>query len=53
MLGVFAVAKVLFWCGKYEIVLLVDLATEDHLLRKIDAEVNFSYIHDLCKDLRT
>ena len=24
---------------------------EDHLLRKVEKAVNFSFIHDLCKDL--
>ena len=27
------------------------LVPQDHLLRKIDAAVDFSFIHDLCKDL--
>ena len=37
--------------GEYEIVLLEELVAEDHLLRKIDRAVDFSFIHDLCKDL--
>ena len=37
--------------GEYEVVLLEDLVPEDHLLRKIDKAVDFSFIHDLCKDL--
>ncbi len=37
--------------GEYEIVLLEELMPEDHLLRKIDAAVEFGFIHDLCKDL--
>ena len=37
--------------NEYEIVLLEDLVPQDHLLRKIDAAVDFSFIHDLCKDL--
>ena len=36
---------------EYEIVLLDDLVPQDHILRKIDAAVDFSFIHDLCKDL--
>ena len=35
----------------YEIVLLEELVPQDHLLRKIDAAVDFGFIHDLCKDL--
>lgn len=37
--------------NEYEIVLLEELVSLDHLLRKIDAAVDFSFIHDLCKDL--
>ncbi len=37
--------------NEYEIVLLDELVPQDHLLRKIDAAVNFSFIHDICKDL--
>ena len=37
--------------GEYEVVLLEELVPEDHLLRKIDKAVDFSFIHDLCKDL--
>ena len=36
---------------EYEIVLLEELVPEDHLLRKIDAAVDFGFIHDLCKEL--
>ena len=36
---------------EYEIVLLEELVPEDHLLRKIDAAVDFGFIHDLCKGL--
>ena len=36
---------------EYEVVLLEELVPEDHLLRKIDRAVDFSFIHDLCKDL--
>ena len=36
---------------EYEIVLLEELVPEDHLLRKIDAAVDFGFIHDMCKDL--
>lgn len=35
----------------YEIVLLDELVPQDHLLRKIEAAVDFSFIHDLCKNL--
>ncbi len=35
----------------YEIVLLEELVPQDHILRKIDAAVDFSFIHDLCKGL--
>ena len=28
-----------------------ELVPQDHLLRKIDAAVDFSFIHDICKDL--
>ena len=37
--------------AEYEVVMLEDLVPEDHLLRKIDRAVDFSFIHDLCKDL--
>lgn len=37
--------------NEYEIVLLDELVPQDHLLRKIDAAVDFSFIHDICKDL--
>ena len=36
---------------EYEIVLLEELVPEDHQLRKIDAAVDFGFIHDLCKEL--
>ena len=36
---------------EYEIVLLEELVPEDHLLRKIEGAVDFSFIHDLCKGL--
>ena len=36
---------------EYEIVLLDELVPQDHILRKIDEAVDFSFIHDLCKDL--
>ena len=32
--------------GEYEIVLLEELMSEDHLLRKIDAAVDFSFIFE-------
>ena len=35
----------------YEIVLLDELVPQDHLLRKVDRAVDFSFIHDLCKPL--
>ncbi len=31
--------------------LMEDLVSQDHLLRKVDHVVDFSFIHDLCKDL--
>lgn len=37
--------------GEYEIVLLEELVPQDHLLRKIEKAVDFSFIHDMCKDL--
>lgn len=37
--------------SEYEIVLLEELVPQDHILRKIDAAVDFNFIHDLCKDL--
>ncbi len=37
--------------SEYEIVLLDELVPQDHILRKIDAAVDFSFIHELCKDL--
>lgn len=37
--------------SEYEIVLLDELVAQDHILRKIDAAVDFSFIHDLCKEL--
>lgn len=37
--------------NEYEIVLLDELVPQDHLLRKIDVAVDFSFIHDICKDL--
>jgi len=35
----------------YEVVLLEELVPKDHLVRGIAAAVDFSFIHDLCKDL--
>jgi transposase len=35
----------------YEVVLLDELVPKDHLLRKIAAAIDFSFIHDMCKDL--
>ena len=37
--------------NEYEIVLLEELVSQDHFLRKVDAAVDFSFIHDMCKDL--
>ena len=37
--------------SEYEVVMLEELVPEDHLLRKIEQAVDFSFIHDLCKDL--
>ena len=37
--------------GKYELVMLEELVPQDHFLRKVDAAVDFSFIHDMCKDL--
>ena len=37
--------------GGYELVLLEELVPQDHFLRKVDAAVDFSFIHDMCKDL--
>ena len=36
---------------EYEFVMLEELVPEDHLLRKMEKAVDFSFIHDLCKDL--
>lgn len=36
---------------KLEFVAIDELVPEDHLLRKIDKKVDFSFIHDLVKDL--
>ena len=36
---------------EYEVVILEELVPEDHLLRKIERAVDFSFIHDLCKEL--
>ena len=36
---------------QYEIVLLEELVPQDHFLRKVDTAVDFSFIHDMCKDL--
>ena len=37
--------------GEYELVLLEELVPQDHFLRKVEAAVDFSFIHDMCKDL--
>jgi Transposase and inactivated derivatives len=36
---------------RLEMVQLEELVPKDHLLRKIDAAVDFSFIYDMCKDL--
>lgn len=35
----------------YEVVMVEELVPEDHLLRKVEQAVDFSFIHDMCKDL--
>ena len=35
---------------EYELVMLEELVPEDHLLRKIDAAIDFSFIYDLVED---
>ncbi len=35
----------------YEVVTVEELVPEDHLLRKVEQAVDFSFIHDMCKDL--
>ena len=35
----------------YEIVLMEELVPKEHLLRRIEGAIDFSFIHDLCKDL--
>ena len=37
--------------GQYELVMLEELVPQDHFLRKVDAAVDFSFIHDVCQDL--
>lgn len=37
--------------GQYEIVYMEDLVPQDHFLRKVAEKVDFSFIHELCKDL--
>ena len=34
-----------------EVVMIEELVPQDHLLSKIDKAVDFSFIHDMCKDL--
>ena len=36
---------------RYEIVLLEDVVPQGHILRKISKAIDFSFIHELCKDL--
>ena len=36
---------------QYELVMLEELVPKDHLLRKVARAVDFSFIHELCKDL--
>ena len=35
----------------YEVVMVEELVPKDHLLRKVEQAVDFSFIHDMCKDL--
>ena len=35
--------------SSFSVVMIEALALKNHLLRKIDAAVDFSFIHDLCK----
>lgn len=35
----------------YEVVMVEELVPEDHLLRKVEQAVDFSFIHNMCKDL--
>ena len=37
--------------GEYEPVMLEELVLQDHFLRKVNAAVDFSFIHDMCKYL--
>ena len=37
--------------GEYELVMPEELVPQDHFLRKVDAAVDFSFIHDMCKNL--
>ena len=37
--------------GQYQIISLEDLVPADHLVRKIEAAIDFSFIYDLTKDL--
>ena len=37
--------------GQIEVVLLDEMIPEDHLLRRIDRSVDFSFIHELCRPL--
>lgn len=37
--------------AEFEIICLEDFIPEDHLLRKIAAHIDFSFIHDIVKDL--
>ena len=37
--------------GEYELVILEELVPQDHFLRKVDAAVDFSFIHDMYKNL--
>jgi hypothetical protein len=36
--------------NQYKIVLLEELVPQDHFLRKVDAAVDFLFVHDICKD---
>ena len=37
--------------AEFEIICLEDFIPEDHLLRKIAAHIDFSFIHNIVKDL--
>ena len=43
--------KVKYKQTEFEIVMIDELVPKDHLLRKIENAIDFTFIHDLCKDL--